>query len=102
PLVILDPLAQPPRLDRWRRHPDWPPTRAALAAFRQGSERGARFLRELQRRALVLREDIRSEPTLVAAAVAAGLELPRLQRDWHDEDGLIADAARLAPLLLAS
>lgn len=102
PLVTLDPTRLPPRRERWTHHPDWPQTRAVLAAFRQGPDLGLAFLRELQRRRLVRREDIRSEAVLVSAAVAVGLELRRMQRDWHDEGALIADAHRLAPALLSS
>ena len=102
PLVILDPTRPPLRAERWTRHPDWPQTRAVLAATRQDPKRARALLHELERRLLVHRLDIRSEAVLVDAAVCVGLALPQMQRDWHDEVGLIADAPRLAPVLLSS
>lgn len=99
PLVVFDPTI-PLAPARAKRHPDWPPTRAALAAFRQGPAPGRRYLRELRRRALVLGQDVRSEPVLVDVAVTVGLSLARMRRDWYDEDGLLRDAPSLAPELL--
>lgn len=101
PLVILDPTLPPARAERWTRHPDWPQTRAVLAASRQDPTRARALLHELERRLLVLRQDIRAEAVLVDAAVSVGLSLARMQRDWYDEKGLITDAPRFAARLLS-
>lgn len=68
-----------------------PATLAAMAAYRQGPPRGARFNRAILRRWNLELQDVTTEETLLAAAEEAGLNVARFRRNLADANGLQKD-----------
>jgi len=68
-----------------------PVTHAAMAAMRQGQEKGQRFVRAVLRRFVVEGQDVTREDALAAAAAEAGLDLAAFQRDAADAEARAED-----------
>ncbi len=68
-----------------------PATLAVMAAYRQGTEKGARFNRAILRRWNVELQDVTKEDTLVAVAQETGLNVAKFRRDCADKAGLQKD-----------
>src|SRR6059036_3610403 len=66
----------------------FPASLATMAAYRQGAERGGRYLREVLRRSCVEAQDVSKRPVLQDAARSAGLDLKKFERDLRDKKGL--------------
>ena len=58
-----------------------PATLAAMAAYRQGEAKGARFVRAVLRKSCVEAADASAPAVIEAAAQEAGLSMPRFKRD---------------------
>lgn len=72
-------------------HSVMPASLAAMAAFRQGQEKGRRFVRAVLRRFLLEGQDVTKDPVLAEAAAEAGLDLAKFRTDSADRESLQAD-----------
>lgn len=72
-----------------------PATVAVLAAYRQGTHLGERFLRALLLRNVAQGLDVTRPAVLDEAAAEAGLVVARFTADLQDEEGLAADHAAM-------
>jgi protein-disulfide isomerase-like protein with CxxC motif len=72
-------------------HDAFPATLAVLAAYRQGSHLGERFLRALLLRNVAQGLDVTKPALLDEAAAEAGLDVARFTADLQDEEGLGRD-----------
>ncbi len=58
-----------------------PASLAAMAAYRQGEAKGARFVRAVLRRSCVEAQDVSKDSAILEAAREAGLNVPKFRRD---------------------
>jgi len=71
-----------------------PASLAAMAAYRQGKEKGARFVRAVLRRFLLEGQDVTKDSVLRDAAAEASLDVTKFLKDSSDRRGLQAEYER--------
>ncbi|MBI4392731.1 MAG: DsbA family protein [Euryarchaeota archaeon] len=64
----------------------FPATMAAMAAYKQGDSKGARFVREILRRTVVEGDWPRDDAYFTEAAKAAGLDVSKFEKAYADEE----------------